>query len=218
MSNFANENFLMKKLLSFILLLNIFSISSFAQSNSDAPAILNKTSAKVQASKGINVSFSLTQKDRLGHIVSNSKGILKIKGMKYYLKQESNEIFCNGVQIWNYDGQNEVTVAKADNDDELSPQQIITGFNTKDFDTKLISSAGANYQIQLMPVDKRKNFKQVILFVNKSSSMITNATVIDKTNAITEIKFSNLILNASIPDSQFVFEPSKHPNVEVVNQ
>lgn len=208
----------MKRSLSLIILLHIFLFSAQSQSDTNAQAILDKAASKVQSAKGISVSFSLTQKNKLGHQLSSSKGVLKIKGSKYYIKQDQNEIFSNGTQVWNYDGQNEVTVAKADNDDdELSPEQIITGFDKKDFDTKLISSS-INYQVQLTPVDKRKNFKLVILYISKSTNLITKAVVTDKTNAILEINFSNVSLNNSFDDSQFIFDASKHPGVEVVNQ
>jgi outer membrane lipoprotein carrier protein len=209
----------MKKQSTLILLLCIFGFFVQAQNNTDAQKILDKAAAKIQSSKGISVNFSLTQKDKMNHVVANSKGILKLKGTKYYIKQEENEIFCNGIQIWNYDGQNEVTVAKTGNDeDEFTPQQILTGFNKKDFETTLVPSNGTNYQVQLIPVDKRENFKQVILYVNKSTYLMSKAAITDKSNAVTEINFSNISLNSSFPDSQFVFDVSKHPGVEVVNQ
>jgi outer membrane lipoprotein carrier protein len=209
----------MKKQFALIFLLCILVFFVRAQSNTDTENILDKAAAKIQSSKGINVNFSLTQRDKLNHVVINSKGILKLKGIKYYIKQEENEIFCNGIQIWNYDGQNEVTVAKTGNDeDEFSPQQILTGFNKKDFEIALVSSNGTNYQVQLIPVDKRKNLKQLILYINKSTYLMSKAAITDKTNAVTEINFSNISLNSSFPDSQFVFDVSKHPGVEVVNQ
>ncbi len=209
----------MKKQSTLILLLCIFDFFVQAQSNTDAQKILDKAAAKIQSSKGISVNFSLTQKDKLNYVVANTKGILKLKGTKYYIKQEKNEIFCNGIQIWNYDGQNEVTVAKTGNDeDEFTPQQILTGVNKKDFETALAPSNGTNYQVQLIPVDKRRNFKQVILYVNKSTYLMSKAAITDKSNSVTEINFSNIFLNSSFPDSQFVFDPSKHPGVEVVNQ
>lgn len=208
----------MIKRLSFLIFLSALIFNAHAQNATNAQSILDKAAAKVQSSKGINISFTLVQKNNNNQVVSDAKGTLKIKGIKYYLKQGETEIFCNGVQIWIYNGDNEVTVAKADNDDDLSPQQIITGFNKKDFDIKLLSSAGANYQVQLTPVDKRKNFKQVVLYVNKSSSLISKAIITDKTNGATEINFSNISLDTSLPDSQFVFDTSKHPGVEVINQ
>ena len=207
----------MKKLSVLIILLAIFGFNVQAQSN--AQSILDKSTAKIKSSKGISLSFSLTQKDKLNHIVSSSKGTMKIKGSKFYIKQGSNEIFCNGTQIWNYDGEKEVTVTKADNaDDAFSPQQIVTGFNKNDYDIKLVSSAGTNYQLQLTPVDKRKNFKHIMLYINKSTSLLTKASVTDKTNAITEVSFSNISLNVSLADSLFVFDAAKHGGVEIINE
>ena len=206
----------MKKIFGFIILLNVLAFTTYAQ---NAQSIIDNAVTRVQNSKGVSVSFSLTQKDKLGHVVNTSKGLLKAKGTKYYIKQEGNETFCNGIQIWNYDGKNEVTVTKADyDDDDLSPQQILTGFSQKNFTASLVSSASGVYQVQLMPVDKRKNFKQVILFINKTTGLVTKAVITDKTNNIIDISFGNTSLNVIIPDSQFVFEPAKHPSVEVVNQ
>ena len=202
------------------LVLTAISIVS-AQTKSDDPQqILERASAKLRSSNGINVTFSLTQKDKYGHAQGSAKGIIKIKGNKFYMKEGDNEIFCNAVQTWNYDGQTEVTVTKAENADagDLSPQQILSGFNKADFNFKLISSSGTNYGIQLTPVDKRKNFKQIIIYVSKPGNLITKAVITDKTDNITEITFSNINLNATIPDTQFSFDISKHPGVEVINQ
>jgi len=202
------------------LVLTAISIVS-AQTKSDDPQqILERASAKLRSSNGINVTFSLTQKDKYGHTQGGAKGIIKIKGNKYYVKEGDNEIFCNAVQTWNYDGQTEVTVSKAENADagDLSPQQILSGFNKADFNFKLISSSGTNYGIQLNPIDKRKNFKQIIIYVSKPGNLITKAVITDKTDNITEITFSNINLNAAIPDTQFSFDISKHPGVEVINQ
>jgi len=209
----------MKKWFWFFIILAFAITTLNAQNTVTAEGVLDKTASKVQSSKGINVSFSLTQKDKAAHVLSNTKGILKIKGEKYYLKQEENEIFCNGVQLWNYDGENEVTLAKADNDeDAFSPQQILTGFNKEDFTIKLVPSSGANYQLQLIPVDKRKNFKEIMLYINKSTNLVSKAIITDKLNAATEIVFTNIALNVAIPDNQFVFDATKHPGVEIVNQ
>jgi|SRR6478735_252581 len=209
----------MKKWFLFFIILAFVTNTINAQNTATAEGVLDKAASKVQSSKGINVSFALTQKDKAAHVLSTSKGVLKIKGERYYLKQEETEIFCNGVQVWNYNGDNEVTLAKADNDeDAFSPQQILTGFNKKDFNIKLVSSSGTNHQLQLIPVDKRKNFKEITLYINKSTNLVSKAIIIDKLNAATEIVFTNVTLNVAIPDNQFVFDPSKHPGVEIVNQ
>ena len=208
----------MKQLLSLIFLFSFCSLFTFSQNNANAESILNKSASKIKAAKGINVSFSLTQKDKQNHVVTSGKGSMKIKGAKYYINQQGIEIYCNGIQVWNYDGQNEVTITKVNNDeDEFSPQQILTGFNKKDFDISLVSPTGTNYQIQLVPVDKRQNFKQIILYINKSTSLVSKASITDKTSAVTEISFTNISLNASFADGEFIFDATKHPGIEIIN-
>lgn len=217
MSKFATQILVMKKIFVLVTILFCFILSQ-AQ-NPDAQNIIDKSVSKVKSSKGINVSFSLTQKDKQNQVMDHSKGTMKIKDQQYYIRQEGNEIFCNGTNIWNYDGENEVTLAKVDNDEDgFSPQQILTGFNKKDFDITLISSAGSSHQIQLTPVDKRKNFKQIMLYINKSTNLVSKAVITDKANTTTEISFNNISLNSTFADSQFVFDASKHPGVEVINQ
>lgn len=210
----------MKKISFLVLLVSFIGLNTKAQDNDEAKKILDRSFSKTNAAKGINASFALTQKDKNNHLLGDAKGIVKIKGNKYYVKQDETQVFCNGIQTWNFDGQNEVTITKVDNDDtdDLSPRQLLSGFNNADFSFKLISSSGTNYQVQVLPVDKRKNFKEIQLFINKSTSLVTKARIIDKSGNTTEIVFSNINLNASIPDSQFSFDVSKHPGIEIINQ
>ncbi len=195
-------------------------MSSFSQTSVDAQSVLDKVTSKVKAAKGITATFTFSQYDKANHLLGSSKGIVKIKGNSYYVMQGKTEIISNGAQTWNYDGGNEVMVSKADNkdDDEFSPQQVLSGFNKNDFTYKLVSSAGSMYEILLTPIDKRKNFKQVVLYVNKTTDLISKAKITDKTESVSQITFSGTNLSAVIPDSQFVFDASKHPGVEVVNQ
>jgi len=217
--NLHQQILLMKKISVVIVILFSFILTMYGQNSPDAQSIVDKSANKIKSSKGINVSFSLTQRDKQNQVMDRTKGNMKIKEQKYYIKQEDNEIYCNGVNVWNYDGENEVTVAKVDNDDDgFSPQQILTGFNKKDFDIKLISSEGTYYLLQLTPIDKRKNFKQIMLYINKSTSLVSKAVITDKANTSTEISFTNISLNASFSDNQFVFDAAKHPGVEVINQ
>ena len=88
MSKFATQILLMKKI--FILVTILFNfIFSHAQ-NQDPQSIIDKSVSKVKSSKGINVSFSLTQKDKQNQVMDHSKGTMKIKDQKYYIKQESS--------------------------------------------------------------------------------------------------------------------------------
>lgn len=209
----------MKRHFYLIFLFGLLAAKSFSQSSIDAQSILDKLSAKVKAAKSVSASFTLTQFDKANHLEGSSKGLVKIKGNKYYVKEDKTEIYNNGVQTWNFDGNNEVMVSKNDgSQDDVSPQQILTGFSKNDFTYKLVSSAGNDFEILLLPIDKRKNFKQVNIFINKSTNLVSKAKITDKSGNVVQLTFSSINLNTAIPDTQFNFDVSRHPGVEVINE
>ena len=209
----------MKKIYSLLFLLLLVGFKSFNQPKDDAQKIIEQLSTKIKSAKGITATFVIKQFDKYNHAMVNSNGIIKIKGNKYYLKEDQVEVFCNGIQTWNFDGDREVTVSKVSDDgDDITPQQILSGFDKKDFTYNLLTSAGNLYQILLTPLDKRKNFKQLVLLINKSNNLISKAKITDKIGVLTEIDFSATTLNATLPDKLFTFDASKHTNIEIINQ
>ena len=210
----------MKKMYPLFFLLLGFTGLVKAQNDPNAKKILDGVSAKLKTIKGVSANFSYTTKDRNNALKGSVKGLINIKEEKYYIKQGSTEIFCNGPKTWNYDGDKEVTVADVDNEDDktLTPQKLLTDFYDKDFTYKLISSAGSFYQIDMLPTDKRRNYKLVSIFVDKAKNLITKAKVTDKSDNIIEFILSGINTTAIIPDSRFIFDASKHPGVEIVEQ
>jgi outer membrane lipoprotein carrier protein len=208
----------MNKIYFLLIAIAIFACSAKAQNDAAAKKILDAVTAKLKANKGINAGFTLLSKSRLGKINNNVAGKISIKGNKYYIKEGSTEIFSNGNKIWNYDGNDEVTVTTADADDNaLSPQKFLTGFYDKDFTYKLISSAGSYNEIQLVPIDKRKNFQKINVFVDKLKMMITAAKVVDKSNNTISFNLKNINTSSNIPDETFVFNQKKYKkNIEVI--
>lgn len=211
----------MKKLFTlFVLLASFTGLVANAQNDPNAKKILDNVSAKIKTFKGITANFSYTTKDKKGVQRGSVKGIINIKGQKYFIKQGSTEIYSDGAKSWNYNGEtNEVTESELDNDSKtLSPQNLLSDFYDKDFTYKLTSTAGQYNQIDMEPTDKRKNFKQVTVFVDKAKNLITKARILDKSDNTIEFALSSINTGAAIPDAKFVFDKSKHPGVEVVGQ
>src|SRR3954468_24817850 len=157
----------MKKIILFFVLAIGLVTMSFAQAV-DAKSILDKVSNKLKGNNGISASFSYTTKDKKNVTRGTKKGIVYIKGQKYYLKQGSTEIYSDGAKSWNYNGDKEVTVSDVDDDNKaFTPQKFLSDFYDKDFNYDLVSSTGNYYQIALTPLDKRKNFKLVTVYVDK---------------------------------------------------
>ncbi|WP_018612248.1 LolA family protein [Segetibacter koreensis] len=202
----------------FIIALSLVAGSAKSQTDAGAKKILDEVTAKLKTYKGINAGFTLISKSRTGQINNNVNGKIFIKGNKYYIKEGTTEIFSDGNKTWNYNGNDEVTVTAADADDQaFTPQKLLTDFYDKDFSYKLVSSAGNYNQIQLVPVDKRKNFQKINVFVDKSKGMITKAKVIDKSSNTIDFNLKNINTRADIADDTFVFDQKKYnKNIEVI--
>jgi len=208
----------MKKIvLFFVFAIGLVTISIAQAVN--AKSILDKVSNKLKNNTGISANFSYTTKDKKNVVRGSKKGIIYIKGQKYYLKQGSTEIYSDGAKSWNYNGDKEVTVSDIDEDSKaFTPQKFMSNFYDNDFSYDLVSSAGNYYQIALTPIDKRKNFKLVTVYVDKTKDLVTKAQITDKSDNITEFTLSNINTNANIPDSKFTWDAKSHPGVEVINE
>lgn len=189
-----------------------------AQNDANAKKVLDAVSSKLKTFKGISANFSYLSKSRSGKVNNNVAGKIAIKGQKYYIKQGATEIFSDGAKTWNYNGSNEVTVSTPDADNQtLTPQKLLSNFYDKDFTYKLVSSTGNFHEIEMMPIDKRKNFQKVNVFVDKTKTMITKARILDKSSNTIEFALNTINTNASIPDNTFVFNKSKYKkNIEVI--
>ncbi len=209
---------MMKKLYYLLVALVMIAGSVDAQNDANAKKILDAVSSKLKTFKGITANFSYVSKSRSGKVNNNVAGKIAIKGEKYYIKQGATEIFSDGAKTWNYNGNNEVTVSTPDADNQtLTPQKLLSNFYDKDFTYRLVSSTGNFHEIEMTPIDKRKNFQKVNVFVDKSKTMITKARILDKSSNTIEFTLNSIHTNANIPDNTFVFNKSKYKkNIEVI--
>lgn len=195
---------------------SIFIFCSFlftqAQNDPAAKKVIDAFGSKVKASKGITATFSLKSFTSKGKSNGTKALSLSMRGEKYLLKQGKTEIICDGKYVYNYDGAKTITKsAVEENSQTLSPQKLLAGSYDKDFSYKLINSKGNFNEIEMIPLDKRKNFQKVTLFFNKKTSVLARASILDKSNNITELGVSNINLSAKLADALFLFVRSNYP-------
>ena len=202
-----------------VIALMVFASTLFAQKDPAAKKVLDAVSAKVKTFKGVKADFSIKSFTSKGKPNGVKTGNIFIKGQKYLLKQGKTEIICDSKTIWNFDGAKTITVSPADdNNQTLSPQNLLSNFYDKDFNYKLVSSAGNFYEIELTPLDKRKSFKKVNIFVDKTKNMITKALILDQSNNKVEFSLNNLNTTTPVADNLFTFDKSKYPkDVEILD-
>lgn len=209
----------MKKIIMLSLACLLFAGSIFAQNDPAAKKVLDGVSANIKSFKAITSSITIKSLSSKGVSNGSKSGTISYKNKKYLLKQGKTEVICDGNKVYNFDGNNTITVTGADEAESLlSPQKLFSNFYDKDFTYKLVSSAGTAYQIELTPTDKRKNFSKVLLFIDKAKNMFTKVNILDKGNNKTEISLTNLNTNATLNDAIFTFNKSKYPaNVEILD-
>lgn len=202
----------MKKFYILLIVALSSSLFSLAQNDARAKKILDAVSAKVKTFKGITANFTIKSITSKGKSNGVKTGFIMIKGQKYLLKQGRTEIKCDGNKTYNFDGSKTITVTSVEeNNQTLSPQNLLSNFYDKDFTYKLVSSNVQFNEIELLPVDRRKNFQKVNVFIDRGKSMITKAHILDKSNNVLEFSLSNLVTNATIADNNFIFDRSKYP-------
>jgi outer membrane lipoprotein-sorting protein len=192
------------------------------KSDADAKKILDEVSAKFKAYKSVKASFSLKIENGAGKSMGNKTGTVSMKGVKYRISANGQDIFCDGSNIWTYEkASNEVTISKIDpTANSITPQKLFTNFYDKDFLYKLngpVKMNGKNTQeIELTPVDKSKPFFKVLLYVSKGTIVTTK--VFEKTGSKFTYSVSNMKTDdKTMGDDVFIFDAKKYPGVEVVD-
>lgn len=213
----------MQKLKFIFLFLTSYSLFSvpFAQTKNDPEAkkILDAVSNKFKSFKTVQANYTLKVQDRNGKQQGVKTGMIYMKGDKYKIVDKNLQIFCNGKTSWRYDSEaNEVTVSSVDEGNQtLTPQKLFTDFYDKDFLYKLNGIKNNNAEIELTPMDKRKNFHKVYLYINTASNTITSAKVLETAGNTYSYSMSNMKTNLTLSDDMFAFNKSKYPGVEEIN-
>lgn len=210
---------LMNKLYACFISMLFFSGMAFTQNDPAAKKILDAVGAKVKAAKAISASCTLSSFNGKGKPNGKQSLSLIMKAEKYRLKKDKIEIICDGVNVYTYDGEKTITKSSVEEGSQtLSPQKLLAGAYDKDFTYHLISSKGSFYEIEMKPIDTRKNFQKVNLFIDKSKNTFSRARILDKSNNITELKITNLNFNGKVDDNKLIFNKNRYSkDVEILD-
>jgi outer membrane lipoprotein carrier protein len=216
----------MKKLFTILMLASVVANAQDKNpTTNDAAAkkILDAVSARFKTYKSPQASFTYKVENAQGKALSTKKGTVVMKGNKFKVNMDGLEIYSDGKTSWNYDkSANEVTVNTVDaNGNAMTPQKLLTNFYDKDFYYKYNGEKKDGgkivQEIELTPTDKSKPFHKVYLLVNKATSTISSARFLEKTGGRYTYTINSLKGSANVKDSDFTFDKSKHPGVEVVD-
>jgi outer membrane lipoprotein-sorting protein len=204
--------------LPFILVANVARIKN-SQIDPKAKTILDESATNFKSYKSVNSKFTFTTENP-DNTSSKTKGEIFLKGVKYKLIFDDQEIICDNKVVWTYlKDMNEVQITDYEpQKDEITPNSIFTIYKS-DFAYLYTGDAKIGevncHLVELTPIDKTKPFFKVKLWMDTSNKMIKRLKIFDKNGSKYTYDITTLNTKIVLDDSFFVFDKSKHPGVTV---
>lgn len=213
---------MMKKMVWVLLFVTLSITGLFAQKDQKALDILDAMSANYKSMPAFKAEFQYSIDNPGSGINDTFKGEIVIKGTKFRLNMDGQEIINNGSTVWTFlKEENEVNIADyAPAEDEVSPSTIYTvykqGYKYAFIEEK---KEGAQvYQIiELTPEDKSKQIFKIRLQINKKDKSIKSWKIFEKSGTKYICTITKTTPNYKVEDNYFAFDASKHKGVEVVD-
>lgn len=214
----------MKKLIG-ILSIGLISIAqtTLAQNDAKAKTILDNVTKKVNSFKSMKANFSLNLTSANGKTKQSKSGTFLMKGSKYRINIQGQEIICDNKTVWTYIKENnEVQINNYNpNEQTISPTKLITNFYDKEYKYKYIGikkAGGKNCDaIELTPINTSKQFSKVEILVDKASGTIAGGSITEKNGNNYTYTISNFVGNAPVEDKLFFFDPKAYKGIEIVD-
>jgi len=194
-----------------------------AQNDAKAKTILDAATKKVNGLKSLKANFTLNLAAGNGKTNQSKTGSFSMKGTKYRISLQGQEIICDGKTIWTYvKDNNEVQISNYNpNEQTISPAKLFTNFYDKEYKYKYVGAKKVGSKnmdvIELVPTAGNKQFSKVELMVDQASSTISGGSITEKNGNHYTYTISNFTPNANIADNQFTFDTKAYKGVEVVD-
>jgi len=205
-----------------LLFLVLNSTISYTQTDEKAENILKEYKIKLKSLKDYSAQFTYALSNPTGPSISK-KGIIKTKGNKYIVQLEDQQIYCDGESLWVYLLElNEVNIMSYDPEEGFGLESVF----------KVQEANGPAKYAGIEPIQNRDHHKIILtkidntqldyyrasLWIDVQTQLLSKAVLVNRMQTTTEFLFSAIQFNQGILDSEFVFDLSKYPNIEVYDE
>ena len=211
----------MKKSL-FTLLLLLAGKLLFAQYDPKALEILEAMSAKYKSLNSFEANLTSSLTNETDGINEQFKGKITVKGNKFKLVIDDQEIINDGTTVWTYlPSASEVNIDNVDPDsDEMNPSKfyIIYKKGYKYLYLEDQTEGGVLCEVvDLVPEKKDAQYFKIRMNIAKKDKSIQSWTMFDKSGNRYKYTISKFVPNVKVDDSFFTLDPKKYPGVEVID-
>ncbi|MDR1054636.1 MAG: outer membrane lipoprotein carrier protein LolA [Prevotellaceae bacterium] len=214
----------MKKLI--FLLSILIPVFAFGQSESKkATDILKKLEKKVDSYKSLYIEYNILVENQQLKTQERQEGKVTAQKNKFQIVANKElEVYCDGKTKWTYmkDVQ-EINIQNVDSDaDDIfsDPVKFLTG-QRKDFKyyyKGLVQEDGKTYtEIDYYPKNIKAPYSYIRLHVNEDTLMPYSIKYHSRDGVHYTIRLKIYLPDVDVSNVNFTFDPSKYPNIEVVD-
>ena len=212
----------MKKILPLLTLAAALALPAAAQQDPKAGKILDAMSAKYQALKAFQATFTQTLQNPAAKVKQNMTGTITVSGKKFHLLMSGQEVINDGATTWTYlKTENEVNISESDPDSqEMSPSQIYTMYKKgyKYAYVQQVTEAGEVLDvIELSPENRTNDVFKVRLKIRKKDTTVKSWQMFKKSGNNYTFAISKFVPNPPLTASTFAFDKAQHKGVKVVD-
>lgn len=212
---------MMKKFFS-ALLLTFVGTLSYSQYDPKALETLEAMSAKYKAITAFEANLTTGLTNESEGVKEEFNGKITVKGDKFRLLLDDQEIINNGTTVWTYlPSAKEVNIDNFDpGADEINPSKIFDMYK-KGFKYLYLADKTENgvlcEEIDLVPEKKDAQYFKIKMMISKKDKSILSWTMFDKSGNRYKYSITKFVSNLKVDDSFFTFDPKKYPGVEVID-
>lgn len=209
----SSKNNLINRLLGFFLL--FLPVALYGQ---DARAILDQTSFRLSKMGGIKAVFTLQADGR-----QPVKGILCMKGNKFFLEAAGMQTWFDGRTQWSYVPANEeVTVSQptAEELQSINPYTLLyiykQGYGLTLGKTNRLRDKSVN-EIVMTADNARQPLQHIVLYIDKATNLPLQIHTTGRGGEKTVVDIILCHTGQTYNDDFFTFDVQAHPDVEVID-
>lgn len=150
------------------------------------------------------------------------KAQLVVSGKKFRLELQDQKLFCDGQTLYTYSPEvNEVQIDHYKQEaGEINLANLFTIYETG-FTSLLVGEASVNKKtymmVDLTPIDKKKNYFKIRLWIEKSTNQLQTGKVFQKNGSNITYTINNISPTPPAIDKEFLFDKKLFPGVEIID-
>lgn len=210
----------MKLKVALSLLALAFSTGVYAQQDPAAREILDAMSNKYRKVPAFTADFTYTLENPQEDLNEAFQGKITVKGLKYKLELEGQEIINDGETVWTYLAEvNEVTINTfSPGDAEINLNNIFDIYKTGYKYLVVDELTNANVKtVDLVPDDKNLNYFKIRMEIANAGNALNSFKIFDKTGNRYTYSINKFAEQPSLQDKVFTFDVAAHKGVEVID-